>query len=179
MLAIVVSIFCAVAFVTAEARPSARQSRVKQYEAGKTYLLNDVVNLNAEGNRLAVSLVKLNEASASIIVKIAISGEADVLAFTFGRETSDITLLVGDTRIAASSANFAEEIVASFRSPTMVSRFRIPASTAGMFVGNTTEHPLLVEFPIPNELTKTPRQLELKNFGIGKAKYSLIVKLSD
>jgi len=37
---------------------SVRQHAVKEYKADKTYSLGDVVNLNADGNKLTVQLLK-------------------------------------------------------------------------------------------------------------------------
>lgn len=159
---------------------SVGQRSVKEYKAGETYSLGDVVNLNAEGNKLTIQLLKSKQGaeskSNSIEVKIKISGKLQVLGFTFGQENSGITLLAGQKRIAASRADFTDEVVATASAPELVSRFRTSADT-GTLVLDTNEHPLVLVFDIPSELTTARMQLELKNVGVGGAKYSLIVKL--
>lgn len=159
-----------------------RQHPVKEYKAGETYSLGDIVNLNAEGNKLTVESPKpkqlVESKSTSIQVKIAISGELQTLAFTFGRQNSGITLLAGQTRIAASKANFADEIVTKASAPALVSRFRTSSDT-GTLVLDTNERPLVLEFEIPSEFASAPRQLDLKDLGVGHAKYSLIIKLNN
>lgn len=159
---------------------SVGQRSVKEYKAGETYSLGDVVNLNAEGNKLTVQSLKSKQGadskSNSIEVKIKISGKLQVLGFTFGQENSAITLLADQKRIAASRADFTDEVVATASGPTLVSRFRTSADT-GTLVLDTNEHPLVLVFAIPSELTTAPKQLELKNVGVGGATYSLIVKL--
>lgn len=151
------------------------QQGTKPYAEGQIYAVGDVVAL-PEGNAIAVEIVKPKGPAGeggSLSLKIKISGPLQVIAFTFGQDKSTITLGGGEKVVAATAASFAmNEVAATPSGPQLVSRMRTGADT-GILVLDTNEHPLVVEFPIGPESTRGSMQLELKEFGIGRQKYSL------
>lgn len=154
---------------------SAQQKKTKPYTEGQTYAVGDVVAL-PEGNAIVVEIVKPKGPAGeggSLSLKIKISGPLQVIAFTFGQDKSTITLGGGEKIVAATAASFAmNEVAATPSGPQLVSRMRTGADT-GILVLDTNEHPLVVEFPIGPESTRGSMQLELKEFTIGRQKYSL------
>ena len=140
---------------TATSANSARQQVAKDYKEGETYSLADVVNLNAEGNRLSVELVTAKdvaESKNSIEVKVKISGKLQHLVFTFGQEDSNITLVADNKRIPVSEAYFADEVVASSNEGEVMLSARAKGQK-GTVVLNSNQHPLVLQFEIPDELT--------------------------
>lgn len=158
--------------------PATKRAVVKEYKQGETYAPGDVVSLNAEGNRLAVEVVrsKAGGQSNALRVKLSVSGKLQVFSFTYGGEQSAISLVAGEKRIAASAADFTDEVVASASEPALFTRMRTNADR-GTLVIDTSEHPLILEFAIPDDLSKAPKQLELREVGIGGRRYSLTVRL--
>lgn len=169
---------------------SPMQHAVKEYKAGEIYSLDDVVNLNADGNKLTVEVVQPKEGAQttedSLEVKMKVSGKLLQIVFTYGQENSQIALVVGQKRIAASDAYFTEEVLASAPESAVVVRGKYKAPDGTTIVSDTNHHPLVLRFQIPHELSKATKQLELKGVSIGSdkakegmTKYSLVVKLND
>ena len=160
---------------------SAKQKVAKEYKEGETYSLDDVVNLNADGDKLTVDLVQAKEVPESkeclIEVKVTVSGKLQSLEFTYGTENSAVTLVANDKTIPASDGYFTDEVVAFASEPTMLLSARGVGGN-GTLVVESNKHPIVFQFKIPDELSKASKQLELTDLKINKSKYSLIVKLN-
>lgn len=158
---------------------AARPQAVKEYKAGATYALGDVVNLNAQGNQLSVEVLppaQEEEASKDLLgLKLTVSGKLEFLGFTYGGEGSDITLVAGEKTIPAMAARFiAEETVA--HGSGLFTHMRTDARD-GTLVLDTNEHPLLLLFKVSEEASKEKKRLQLKDLAVGDDKFTLTVQL--
>ena len=155
------------------AKPGRTESQPKEYKAGETYALDDVVTLN-EDNELSIQVLPAKEGSFE--VKVTIAGKMTFFLYTFGQEDSEVVLVVDGKKRPALEAGFAPEVVASVAKPTLFTHMRTGTPT-GTLVVDTNEHPAVFVFAIPKESEKGARRLELNGVDLGGKEYSLAISL--
>jgi len=158
---------------TAQAtKPAPAKPEPKDYKAGETYSLGDVIKLS-DDDRLTAEI----DAQAGLLaVKVAISGKMHFLGFTFGQEDSDVVLVLEGKRLPALGAEFTPEVVASVSGPTLFTHMR-SRTAKGTLVLDTNEHPVVFVFSVPKESEKATKRLELNGVRLGDKDYSLSISL--
>lgn len=159
---------------------SQEEAMGEAYTEGTTYAGGARIALDSDGHTLSVEagtgrMADFGEAPLFVVLA-TVSGPNARWSFSYGKETSGLTLLVDGKRYAPVEAQFAATIVSPVDPATKPERTR-RRTDGETVVNDTTEHPLAIVFRLPGKALRAPgKTLSLRGFEIAGRSYALDLK---